>query len=282
MKIAISGASGFVGRHLSAHLQQQGYEIVPLAHADFADNRFKRLSDIVSACDAVINLAGAPINHRWSRKYQQEIVSSRVDTTCKLVSAVNAALRPEIFISTSAVGYYPSLGCCDERTEARGVGFLTSVCGLWEDATIQLKPRVRRAITRFGVVLSNDGGAFVQMARPAKKGVAIILGSGLQPFSWIDIDDLVRAEEFVLTHSRISGPVNFTAPQELTQRKFMEVVAGHYHARLVVHIPAFIIRLGLGEAADLMLKGQCAIPSQLLRHGFKFNSPTLADFFRRL
>lgn len=282
MRIAISGASGFIGRRLTAHLQARGFEVVPLGREMFEPESAQQLMDSVASCDAVVNLAGAPINRRWSRSYKAELVESRVGVTRRLVEAVNASTRTQTFISTSAVGCYPSVGCYNESSEARGTGFLAGLCAAWEAEALRVRCGVRCVITRFGVVLDPAGGAFVPLARPAKMGVAVVAGSGLQPFSWIDLEDLVRAQEFVLTHYEISGVLNFTAPQQLTMLEFVEALAAHYRSRFTLHVPAFAVRLALGEAADFALEGQCALPQRLLDEAFEFHSPTVERFLSRL
>ncbi len=282
MKVAISGASGFVGTRLSDYLKSCGHEVVPLGRADFRPEAKQQLTDKVADCGGVVNLAGAPIDHRWSGKYKRELISSRVDVTRRLAEAVNLSAVTEVFISTSAVGCYPSVGCYDEYSAARGTGFLARLCADWEAETRRIKPRVRVAITRFGVVLDAEGGAFPRMARPARMGVAAVSGRGHQPFSWIDAADLVRAEAFLLERHNLEGVFNFAAPQRLTQREFADAVAAHYKAHLTVAVPAFVFRLLYGEAADFLLHGQCAVPARLGEAGFRFRTPDIETFLKRL
>lgn len=282
MKVAISGASGFVGTRLSEYLKKCGYEVVPLGRADFRPEAKGQLLRKVADCRGMINLAGAPIDRRWSDKYKRELIGSRTDVTRRLAEAVNLSPMTEVFISASAVGCYPSVGCYDEYSAARGTGFLAQLCADWEAETRRIKPQVRVAITRFGVVLDGEGGAFPRMARPARMGVAARPGSGLQPFSWIDIADLVRAEVFLLERHNMEGVFNFAAPQRLTQREFADAVAAHYKARMTVTVPAFVFRMLYGEAADFLLHGQCAVPARLSEVGFRFHSPDIETFLKRL
>lgn len=276
MKIAISGASGFVGTHLWAYLQRQGHSIVPLGRDDLADGAQTHLGELLDGCDAVINLAGAPIDRRWSRTYKETLFASRVDTTRRLVEAVNSCASIQTFISTSAVGYYPSVGCYDEDTDEPGTGFLAHLCALWEDEA--RKVGVRCVITRFGVVLSPDGGAFPRLMRPIRSGLAVIPGSGAQPFAWVALEDLLRAEEYLLTRPELSGVFNFTAPDSITMRELVQGAAVRCHARLRVRIPSWMIRLAMGESAAVLLDGQCAEPKRLLQSGFEFSVPTIRDF----
>ena len=133
MNIAISGASGFIGTHLTAYLNKQGHTIIPLRHAIFRDEMDGELQQIISHCDGIINLAGASINHRWTHSYMEELVRSRIDVTSRLVKAMkSSAHKPSFFISVSAVGYYSDKGSYDEKTAVKGEGFLAELCHLWE------------------------------------------------------------------------------------------------------------------------------------------------------
>ena len=280
MKIAISGASGFVGGHLSAYLQERGHEVAALARSDFAEDSAERLARIISECDAVVNLAGAPIDRRWSETYKKELLSSRIDVTRRLVAAIGRSERTRVLVSASAVGYYPAAGCHDETEQGRGSDFLARLCQAWE--TEARKVRVRCAITRFGVVLSPDGGAFPRLARPARWGMAVVPGGGSQPFAWIAIEDLVRAEEFLLMNDHLEGVFNFTAPESISMRELVRAAAKRYRSLLTVHVPGFALRLALGGSARTLLEGQCAVPRRLLEAGFGFETPALSDFIKRL
>lgn len=280
MKIAISGASGFVGTHLSAYLQQCGHDIVPLSREDLAAGAPVRLGELVATCDAVINLAGAPIDHRWTARYKEELFASRIDTTRRLVEAVDASSTVKTFISTSAVGYYPSVGCYDEQDDQPGTGLLSHLCTLWEAEA--RKVRTRCVITRFGVVLSDAGGAFPRMARPAKMGVAVVAGSGAQSFSWIALEDLLRAQEFLLSHPSLDGTFNLVAPEKQTMREFIAAVAARYKSHLTVRIPSWLFRVAMGEASGVLLDGQCVIPHRLEQAGFHFARPSVDDFLRQI
>ncbi|WP_418983786.1 TIGR01777 family oxidoreductase [Alistipes sp.] len=280
MKIAISGASGFIGSHLSAYLTEKGHEVVALGRADFTDEERDRLAYLVAECDAVVNLAGAPIDRRWSRAYREELVASRVEVTRRLVEAVGRSERTRTFLSASAVGCYPTVGCYDEFSPERGQGLLAELCERWE--TEARKVGVRCVIARFGVVLSDDGGAFPRLARSARYGVAAVPGGGSQPFSWIDLRDLVRAAEFLILHKELDGVFNFTAPGMGSLREFIRAVGRHYGTRFSVVVPAFAIKWALGEASSVVLGGQCAVPLRLLGAGFRFESPTVGDFLQRI
>ena len=214
MKIAISGASGFIGSHLAGYLTAQGHQVVPLGRGYFSgfpapgpgvigdrawDGAMGRLVAALEGCGAVVNLAGAPIDRRWSDTYKEELYASRIGPTRRLVEAIGALETPPgVLVSASAVGYYPAEGCYKETDARKGTGFLSDLCAAWEQEAQRVPPGVRLVVTRFGVVFSPGGGAFPRLARPFRMGVAARLGDGSQNVSWIALEDLVRAIGFVL------------------------------------------------------------------------------------
>ena len=162
MNIAISGASGFIGRHLTAFLTEQGHRVVPLGRPMFREGTLGYLVQALSHCDVVINLAGAPISRRWTPEYKRELYDSRINVTHRIIRALGAVRRkPQLMISASAVGYYPLEGTFDEYTNTRGSGFLADLCYAWEKEAKRCPPEMRLVIARFGVVLSPDGGAMI-------------------------------------------------------------------------------------------------------------------------
>lgn len=282
MRIAISGATGFVGSHLGEFLKERGDEVVPLPRTIFSENERETLAGVLSQCDAVINLAGAPLDKRWTEAYRKEIYESRVQTTRAIVDAINSVkTKPELLISTSAVGYYPSSGCYGESDARKGTGFLSDICHAWEDEAAKVSPEVRCVITRFAVILSPDGGAFPKIAYPAQHRLAVRLGSGTQNFAWIDLQDLMRAMEFIITHPAIHGPVNLVSPRRINNGQFTRAVARRFGA-WVLPMPGFLINLVWGDAAQLLLSGQCAYPEKLLAAGFRFTSEGISDFLERI
>lgn len=279
--VAVCGASGFIGTNLCTYIKNVGYDVVPLPRRLFGDDAGAELREAVASCDAVINVAGATINHRWCHRYKRLLYDSRVGIVRRLVAAIRDTGSVRTFVSASAVGYYPSVGCYDEESTAAGNDFLAGLCRAWE-AEVQKAPTgVRTLITRFGAVMAPRGGAFEAMSRPARMGAGTIIGSGLQPFTWIDIDDLCRAMVFLL-ESEFSGVFNFTAPQKLSQRDAARLVARHYGAKITFRIPGLFFRLLWGEAADFLLEGQCVEPARLLAAGFPFRTPDFQHFLDRL
>ena len=168
MNIAMTGATGYIGKHLSSYLTEKGgHRVIPLGRSMFREGMSGLLIQTLAHCDVVINLAGAPINKRWTPEYKQELFNSRIVVTNRIIRALNAVkTKPKLMISASAVGYYPSEAEVDEYTRTRGEGFLSDLCYAWEKEAKHCPEPTRLVITRFGVVLSPDGGAMQQMLRP--------------------------------------------------------------------------------------------------------------------
>ena len=227
MNVAITGSSGFIGSHLSSRLAVFGHQVTPLWRYLFTQDSVDCLAEALAGCRAVINLAGAPIDRRWTDAYKQELVESRIMTTRKLVEAVNRLHEPpEVMISTSAVGYYsPAGGCHGEQDDPAADSFLAELCVAWEKEAELVNDSVRLVRTRFGVVLSPDGGALPRMVRPARFGITAAVGNPDHPFSWVALEDLVDALIFIMGKEDISGPVNVTAPERTTNREFYKAAA---------------------------------------------------------
>lgn len=271
MRIAISGSSGFIGRHLTEFFSVGGNVVVPLEHSMFRSTSNEKLKVALEGCDVVINLAGKTINQRWTDKAKRKIMNSRIYTTRRLVSLIHEMpVKPRLFISASAVGIYPDEGIYSESTTSEGTGFLADVCSHWEDEAQKLSRDVRLVITRFGVVLSKDGGALPKMLLPFRFFMGGKIASGKQGFSWIHIDDVMHAFQFIMDHEEMSGIVNMVAPQPLTNQSFTKAVAEVLHRPSWLTIPAKIFYYLYGEGEDLLVKGQQAFPARLLSAGYVF------------
>ena len=271
MKIAISGNSGFIGRHLTGFFSGRGDVVVPLKHSMFRFRTNEKLKEALTGCDVVVNLAGTPINQRWTGRAKRKIKNSRVYTTRRLVSIINAMpVKPQLFISASAVGIYPDEGIYSETSTSEGTGFLADVCIHWEEEAQKLSRDVRLVIARFGVVLSKDGGALPKMLLPFRFFVGGKIASGKQGFSWIHIEDVLYAIQFIIDHKGLSGVVNLVAPQPLTNRAFTKATAEVMHRPAWLTIPARLFRFLYGEGGELLTKGQQAYPARLLSAGYVF------------
>lgn len=229
--------------------------------------------------DAVVHLAGAPVDERWTVARKRVILSSRVDGTSLLARVVGAlSPSPRVFVSASAIGYYGDRGddIVDESAPA-GSGFLATVAEAWENAAAPARDAgIRTAHPRFGIVLSRAGGALAKLLPPFELGAGGKIAQGTQWMSWIARDDVVRALCFILATDALHGPINLTAPNPATNADFAKALGHVLHRPSVATVPAFALRLMYGELADeALLAGQRVLPTALTTAGFSFLYPTL-------
>ena len=294
MKIVISGASGLIGSQLVTSLKSSGHEVVQLVRRSAAagqimwDPKSGKLDPAsLEGCDAVIHLSGAGIgDKRWSDAYRKEILDSRTATTSLLANTIASLQRkPSVFLSGSAIGIYGARG--DEQlteTSAHGTGFLADVCEQWEAAA---KPAidagVRTVFLRTGIVLSPKGGALKKLLPLFLLGVGGKFGNGKQWQSWISMDDEVASIIHLLT-ANVSGAVNLTAPQPVTNAEFTKVLARVVKRPAIVPVPTFAPKILLGgELADaLLFTGQRLMPQALTASGYVFKHSTLESALHSL
>lgn len=283
MKIAMTGSTGWIGTHLSASLQLLGHTVVPLERRVFMDLPGNELEEKLDGCEAVVNLAGAPLNKScWTDSYRRELFESRVTTTRRLVDAINKlAQPPKVLISTSAVGYYSSRGCHDDYSTAVDDTFFSTLCQAWEEEALRVHDTIRLVRARFGVVLSPDGGALKRLLMPIRFGVLLSFGAPNHPFSWISLDDLLRAIPFVLDEQTIDGAVNMVSPARVDNKAFYGAIAEHYGPAITIRVPDWMVKWMLGQTAEILTRGQCAVPAKLMENGFTFHDPDLTSFFNR-
>ncbi len=267
----MTGATGFVGTQLSRKLQGNGYEVQALSRQDVILNPAD-LAVILEGCYGVINLAGAPVVHRWSDSYKRIMHESRVDLTRNLVAAFKQMVEPpKVFISTSAAGIYADEGVHTEEKHRLGTGFLADLAQRWEvEAKKATERAIRTSIFRFGVVLGRTGGPLAEMLLPFKCGLGGKIGSGLQSFSWIHLEDLIRAYLVALRDDSYAGVYNLVAPQPTTNIGLTKALGKALSRPTLLTIPAWLLRLRFGEGAEILTKGQQALPQRLLDAGFAF------------
>jgi uncharacterized protein (TIGR01777 family) len=276
MKIAITGASGFIGKHLSERLTAAGHQVAPISLRNGVS------SADLSGCDAVIHLSGEPVAQRWTAAARKRILDSRVNGTRLLVEAIGALdHKPSVLISASAVGIYGSRSGAEKdeiltESSASATDFLGHAATAWErEAFAAEKLAIRVACLRFGVVLGQGGGALDRLLVPFKLGIGGRLGTGEQWMSWIELDDLCSLILFVLDHSEIAGPVNATAPQPVTNAEFTRALASAIHRPAIFPVPAFALKLLFGEMSQVLLEGQRVYPEVALKAGFRFKYPEI-------
>ncbi len=271
MKIAISGASGFIGTHLSATLTRYGHSVVPLSRGNFARG-LAHLAERIDGCEALINLAGAPINRRWTASYKRTLVSSRIDTTRMLVQAMSRLQRPpHSFISTSAIGAFNDAGLYSEDHAPNATDFLGRLAVDWEAAAREAETHgIRTLIFRFALVLGADGGLLKQLLPPFRLGLGGPIGDGRQAFSWVHIDDLVDAYLVALKLSSMQGVFHIAAPKPTTNLVLTKILGAALHRPTLFPLPPLLLRLVFGEAADVMTGGQRVVSKRLPELGFQF------------
>ena len=271
MNITISGASGFIGRHLLKSLAEAGHSLRALSrHAPPAES--------LREADVVIHLAGEPLAQRWTAEAKQRIRESRVTGTRHLVEALATfPRRPQALICASAIGYYGSRG--DEvltESSAPGSGFLPELCVAWErEAQAAEAFGLRVVRMRTGLVLHAHGGALVRMLPPFRMGVGGRLGSGRQWMSWIHLEDLAALFQLAVENP-VRGPLNGVAPNPVTNSDFTRELARALRRPAVFPVPEFALRLRFGEMADVLLASQRVAPRAAQAAGFRFRFPQLA------
>lgn len=292
-KVLISGASGLIGSALVSRLRANHWNVTRLARASSPaqetvawDPNKPLAPDQVSGFDAVVHLAGETIVGRWTESKKHAIRASRVNGTRNLSEALAKPLqRPGVFVCASAIGFYGDRGDEILREEsAFGQGFLPEVCREWEAAT---KPAsdagIRTAQTRFGIVLSPEGGALAKMLMPFKLGVGGNMGSGRQWWSWVHLQDVVGAIEHVLNTASLQGPVNVVGPNPVTNAEFTKILGSVLSRPTIFPMPAIVARTVLGQMADeLLLASQRVEPAKLLSSGYAFQWPDLRQSLQAL
>lgn len=283
MQVGITGASGFLGRALTASLEVDGHGVRHLVRRAAAGPHEREWDgahlppEALNDLDAVVHLAGAGIaDRRWSPAYKQVIRDSRVVGTAAVARAVAHARTP-VLLSASAIGYYGDRG--DELLDewsGPGEGFFPDVCQEWEAATGPARAHARVVTMRTGIVMGRDGGALAKQLLLFRLGLGAPLGSGGQWLSWVSLTDQVGAIRHLLA-SEVEGPVNVVAPRPVTNREFTRALGREVHRpTLPVAVPGFALRAVLGEVSTELLAGARVVPTALERDGFRFAHPELA------
>ena len=275
MNIIILGGTGFVGSYLQNYLRQQGHHVVAFGRQAFSPDF--DLTARLENQDLLIMLAGENVGQRWNAQYKKALLESRTLTNHALKQALIACDNPpnRIF-SASAIGLYPQNDTqtpVDESCIQVGEGFLGALGQQWEAASSQLTPQP--VIMRFGVVLGNNGGALQKMLPAFKLGLGGPVAGGAQSFSWIHIEDLARAVEFLISHPELGGAFNLTAPNPLSNRKFGQTLADVLHRPFWLPMPQWMLSLMFGEGAQVLTHSSAVIPQRLMAAGFGFEYPEI-------
>jgi len=286
MQLALTGATGFVGRHVIRLAVRRGYEVIAFTrdpsrpvHDCIETRRFTTAGPPdLSGCSAVIHLAGENVAGLWSRRKMQRIRDSRVLGTRQVVRAIReATLPPEVFVSASAIGFYGDRGDAEiTEDSAPGTGFLAETCRDWEAETIAAESICRTVRTRIGLVMGKTGGALRMMLPIFRLGLGGRLGSGRQWMSWIHAEDLAGLLLFAVENLDIRGALNATAPWPVRNSEFTAALARSLHRPAFLSVPAFALRLLLREFAHELLDSKRVLPATAAAHGFGFRFPQIA------
>lgn len=292
-RIIVTGATGFIGQALCFRLQEEGYEVIALSRSkekgekilgtqvkvvEWDGRSCQGWLDYANGAQAVVNLAGENIGAgRWTPKRKKAILQSRLDAGRAVVEAANSVdKKPGVIIQASAIGYYGS--CRDEivdESSLPGEGFLVDVVKQWELSTKEVESqKIRRVIIRSGIVLGKEGGVFLRLVKPFRFFVGGHLGSGKQWFSWIHLEDEVKAILFLIQREDLNGVFNLSAPQQLIQKDFFHVLGKIMRRPSWLPVPGFVLRLIFGEMAkETLLSGQRVVPRRLMEAGYQFLFP---------
>ncbi len=305
MGVFLTGGTGLVGRAIVSLLSQQ--EIQPRVLTRNPQRAEKHLGaaahllagdptqpgdwmNEVDGCQVIINLAGENIfARRWNAAFKERLRQSRIRATRNLVQAIEAASRrPQVLLNASAIGYYGPQEDDKPLDESAPAGddFLARLCVDWETEALRAQELgVRVVLMRLGIVLARDGGALKQMLLPFKMCLGGPVGSGRQWMSWIHVADVARAVLHAIGHESLQGPVNFTSPHPVRNVQFAQVLAKQLKRPSVLRTPAWLLRLTMGEVADVLATGQRVVPEKLMQSGFSFRfeylTAALADLLGR-
>ena len=302
MKIFMTGGTGFVGASLTRRLIEGGHRVTVLTRKALSGSDRPEVEGLsclqadptlagawqerVPDHDVVVNLGGASIFRKWDRKSKQLIRNSRIQITTRLVEALSRApKRNRTFISASAVGYYGfhKDEVLDEESPP-GDDFLASVTRDWEAVAARARASgARVVICRLGIVLGKAGGAIGKLVPLFRKGLGCPLGSGNQWMSWIHQKDLIDIYLFAMNSRDLSGPINCTAPEPVTNRELTRALGKALGKPAILPpVPGFVIKALKGEFGATLLEGQCVVPKRLLTAGFQFRFPNIASAFSNL
>ena len=278
-RIVITGGSGFVGSYLSEKLVAKSYDVYIVSRSRHHKKKdgitfvtYDELDSLIDGSFAVVNLAGYNLfDDRWTAEVKKKIVSSRVNTTTQVVTAIeNAKIKPSVFVSASAVGFYGNRAAEFLREDSiSGTDFLADVCKQWEDAALKATS-TRVVIPRIGIVLEKDGGALGKMLTPFKLFVGGPLGDGTQYFPWVHMNDVVNSMLESIENTDFEGVYNCVAPQQITMGQFSAVLGNVLSRPSLFSVPEFALNILLGEATGALIASQRVVPQKLQDWGYSF------------
>ncbi|NMP33506.1 TIGR01777 family protein [Thalassotalea sp. M1531] len=294
LHLLITGGTGFIGSNYIKRFQNK-YQITVLTRQPDTANLPKSVALITSLnelenldeFDAIINLQGEAIfGKRWSHQQKKELEDSRTFVTQTLSTLIqNSTNPPIVFISGSAIGFYgrqKNDKIVEEGSNEPFREFSHQLCKKWEKAALRAHKATRVCLLRTGIVLGINGGALSEMLPSFKLGLGAIIADGQQKMSWIHIDDVICAIDYIITHESLEGPINLTAPNPVSNEIFSKTLASALNKPCFIKLPEFVARIILGEACDLVCFGQHVIPKKLQEEGFEFYYPSIKEALSNL
>ncbi len=286
MQLALTGATGFVGRHVIRLAVRRGYEVVAFTrdpsqpvHDCIETRKFTLMEPPdISDCGAVIHLAGENVAGIWTRGKMQRIRDSRILGTQRIAEAIRASSQPpDVFVCASAIGFYGDSGDVELTEDSpHGTGFLADTCRAWEREALAAEPLCRTVRTRIGLVMGKGGGALSTMLPLFRLGLGARLGSGRQWLSWIHVEDLATLLLFAVENLDVRGTLNATAPWPVRNAEFTTALARSLRRPAFLTVPAFALRLLLREFSHELLDSKCVLPAAATAQGFGFRFPQIA------
>ncbi len=302
MKILLTGGTGFVGKELGVLLTSKGYEINCLCRNPQKESKTNTYpanyykwdgeKDVPSAeslegVDVVIHLAGENIaSQRWTKSYKEKLINSRVASTKNLMEGLRKAKnKPSLFISASAVGYYGNQGECKlDENSPKGNDFLADLCEQWENASLECESlNIRRCVLRFGLVMSELGGFLDQTARMSLHRILSRSGlSGTQWMSWVALKDLCKLMVWCIENNEAQGVYNAVSEGALQNKNFVHILSKTFKNPFLPPVPAFLLKLVLGERSALLLSSQNVGMSRAVKEGFSFEYNNFETFLSEI
>jgi len=294
--VLVTGATGFIGQALTRHLLARGDHVIVLSR--YPERARDRFGPLVEVCgdlaeiaadrhiDAIVNLAGAPVvGPPWTAARRRVLLGSRVAVTRQVQALIQRLQRrPEVLVNGSAIGFYGERGDARlDEASGPGTGFLSELCRTWEaEATLAQAYGVRVCLLRIGLVLGRGGGVLQPLALASRFGLGAVFGSGRQGYSWIHLDDLIAMIDHAIDQPDLHGAVNATAPSPICQREAADGLAAVLRRPRLLGVPAFVLRMAIGEMSDLFLASQHVVPQRMLDAGFQFRYAEYREAIRNI
>jgi uncharacterized protein len=280
-KIVLIGGSGFVGKNLITVLND--FEVIKIRGRDVSSLSNEELALAFNEAKIIINLSGHSIMGYWTKAYKRKLYDSRVSLTKKIGKAIELMKNPPIiFLNASAVGIYAEGKEVNEESNFYADNFLAELVQEWEKAALAIQNlKIKVVLMRFGIVLGKDGGAYPILKKLVKFNLGAIMGQGEQHYSFIYINDAVRAIRFIID-KEISGIVNMVSPKYSTNKELMLSLKRHFKSRFLWYIPTWVLKLILSEANVIYLEGQRVLPEVLLKNGFKFEVDSIESCIEKI